>query len=484
MKNKRNNSYHNQQIKGIVSEFRSNPIAFLKANQYETSVLEYKSSFEFDTALNLCPFTKKDKNNLLNPELSLRIFETLVAFANTYGGLLIMGVEESKGRIVDDRQVFQCKKRFRNRLTNKTPCFNASYGVHGVEIGELVVQGIEKELSITGMDFDAFQRKILDRFALKADKKQIIFKPALYPCAPLSNNEQRAVIKISMTASLDQYIDEIFPLSISEKGSYQHTLGAITVKPAEKPLYITIDRNDSKTILHALPVRKTGKTELEKDLGRVETYISSRFGSALARQIAEELSGCLIKKSDEAPSSISKNELSDFIRKYSSIWKEAGLPYHMLEEYGKGIKPYTSDLALWEKENREEVLAFLFMVSLHFNTGWEKWTLKNGSNSIAVAGLFQAFHLNYWRTRFRALYALQYFNQELIYAEMEREVHSVISKKTKDIIKQYVPSKRVVSFIKSVADGDMGKISDKAKSVLMEIALLWKDNEAGMELPL
>lgn len=478
------NSENTKKTNAIIEEFRINPINFILKNQHESPILEFKSSFELDTALNLCPLSEKNKTIHINQALSMRIFETLVAFANTHGGLLILGLAESKGQIVDKSQKERCGIIFQEKKRSDKPCYKSPENGHHIDIGELKIYGIEKELAVCRMDFDAFQRRFQDRFTITGEKKRITFKPKVYPCDPGFNSNQKPVVRISMSNSVDQYIDEIFSVPVTGKNNKTLTLGAVTVKPAPTPIYLTIEENNSQNMLYALPIRKTGKTKLEKDLGRVQAYISNRFGSALAKQIAEELSSFAASSLAEKHHVVKEDDVHELVGRYAGEWKEAAYPYNMVEEYGKKIKSFTGDLKLWEKENRAEVMALLLMVSLHYNSGWEKWTLKNKSNETAVTELFETFHMNYWRTRFRALYALQFMDWGLVAAELKKPRHGILSNETLQAILTHVAKKTVAKFIRETADAGLGDISKKARQVLTEIATIWVDPDAGFKAPL
>jgi len=474
-------------VGGLVEKLRSNPVKFLSKHQHESTVLEYKASFEYDLAMDLCPLVKKKKDCLLNHALSWRILQSLLAFANTQGGLLLLGVAEKKSKIVDRGQRKQCEKKNRERMKSEKPCYDCSLDRPSMEIGELKIFGLERELSIRNMDFDKFQRHFLERFSLgsgKSAKRSLKFNPLVYPCAPSSERHaQRPWIKVSMSKSLDQYIEEIFPLQVSDPVDDAYTLGVVAIQPSTEPIYVTIEESSSKNILYALPVRKTGKTELEKDLGRVQTYISTRFGSAFADQVARKLYDLSKKSAADRATLLSVSDLPKLVKKYATEWKSLGYPYHLVEEYGKGIKSHAKNAKLWEKEKRPEVLAFLLMVSLHYNAGWEKWTLRNSTNDIAVSALFETFHTNYWRTRFRAFYGLQFMDQSYVSAELEKEKHKELSAKTHKALKKNVPDRTVVSFIKQIAEEANENIATRARQVLTEIATQWNDPDAGIDVP-
>ena len=475
------NNMTEQNIDDLIIEFKTDPLNFISKNQSETSILEFKSSFELDTALDLCPLINgADKNIILNQTLSLKIFETLVAFANSYGGLLIMGVAEFRGQIVGKIQKTNCQKQIKQGY----PCYKTSDILTQIKLGELIICGINRELDACGINFDSFQRRFRDRFTTSGGKRHILFKPKAYPCDFKPGKQALPIIKIIMSNSIDQYIDDIFPVLINGGNNHIFTLGAVRVKPSPTPIYLTIEENNSQNILYALPIRKTGKTELEKDLNRVQTYISNRFGSSLAKQIAKELCNTSETHISERQRITTELEVKELVAQYVTEWEKNGFPYNMVEEYGKTIKSFVYDVSFWQREKHPSTMAFLFMVSLHFNTGWEKWTKKNKNNKIAIHALFNTFYVNYWRTRFRTIYALQYMNQNLIKSELTKKRHKNISAKTRKILKSNVPEKTVVKILKNISDDDMGDISKKAKSVLTEIATLWKDKDAGLETPL
>lgn len=120
----------------LTQQIKNETKAFFKEgkNQTESIILEYKASFAYDTALALCPFCSSDKKNLLNDALSLRILETIIGFANTSGGLLIIGVAEKKGRIVDRKHQEICTEKYKEH-TQKPRCFQMGEPLACPEIG-------------------------------------------------------------------------------------------------------------------------------------------------------------------------------------------------------------------------------------------------------------------------------------------------------------------------------------------------------------
>jgi hypothetical protein len=472
-------------INSLMDQLHSDPIGFFEKNQSESSILEYKSSFELDTALEFCPIVKKKiKENLFNQAVSLRLFETLVAFANTTGGLLIMGVAEAGSAIVEPSQREICSRKLKDKINSQKRCYEFNLESFA-KIDSLNLIGLNQELSLSGMDFDGFQRHVLDRFSVNDNRKYISFKEVLYPCSPdAEKSNQKRTIHIFMSANLDACIEEIFPVVLPFENEKKCILGCIKVKPSLKPIYLTIDSKHSNNVLYALPVRKTGKTQIEKDVSRIQDYVESHFGSILAGKIVEEL----LARSQEMASSlvidITEQNVVKRAGQYAAEWEKAGFPYRMVEKDGQKFKGFTLEKTLWESENRLSVMAFLLMVSLHYNAGWEYWTPSNKKNPLAVTALFETFHMNYWRTRFRALYALQFMDQEIVKNELAKKKHQLISERTQNAIENHVAEKTVITFIREIADANLGDISKKASQVLIEIGSQWKDPEAGMEAPL
>jgi len=480
---------NSESVVSMLKALQSDPAIFLKTHQVETTILEYKSSFEFDTAMLLCPLVReKNRNHLLNQNLSYIIFKTLVAFANSFGGLLVMGVAEAKGAIVGSNEIAQCPVKNNPKENQKQSCFESIQGMPCFNIGNLQVFGLDRELAILEMDFDQFRRRFVDRFSLgtgKSRKKELKFKETRHPCMALpSRKDQTRSIRITMSESMDEYIHEVLPVIVADSQNNTSILGAVSVRPALKPIYLKIQESDSNTLLYALPVRKTGKTELENDPQRIYNYISNRFETKLAERIVKEIGRLSIEKVLDNDGLVDDTKLSEIVGEYALHWMDGGCAYHLVESLGKHVRAYTSDMAQWEGEERPEVKAFLLMVSLHYNTGWEKWTLKNKKNDVAVSSLLEALHMNYWRTRFRAFYVLQFMEQKKIKAELRRKHHQSLSNRTREILKTNVSKKTVVSFIKDIAESEMGDVSKKAKAVLIEIATLWNDPSAGIESPL
>ncbi len=179
-------------------------------------------------------------------------------------------------------------------------------------------------------------------------------------------------------------------------------------------------------------------------------------------------------------------EIYNSVTNYSIQWKNNGYSYYLVENYGKELKMYTpAHQKIWDNKELNEIeLAFILMISIHFNAGWEKWVPLNIDNELALHSLFLGMHVNYWRTRFRILYSLQFFDYDDIKNELNKIENKNLSDKIKEVIKNYVYSKQVVQFLHNVANSAPDYIASRAKAVLTEIASRWKDDLIDGIIPL
>lgn len=471
------------ELADLVRSFKTDTAAFLKAHPAETALLEYKAAFALDAALSLCPLVDRSKPSaLLNPEITLNIFTTLVAFANTRGGMLVLGVAEAGREIISERFKRACTLSKGKDRDQRPSCFAAHADRIARVANPLQIVGLEAELACRGTDFDGFQRQVQSVFATNATKPALKFMPAAYPCAGSSTVR---TFKVLPSEALDPHIREIAAVETADDAGATHLLGLFTVQPAPRPIYLTIDSSDSKNLIYALPVRKTGQTELEKDPRRIETYIFHRYEAKIAASIAKELANLAAAAKPAAPRALKSEDLSSMAGKNATVWQAEGWSYPMVESFGKELRAYTAKANLWEGESRPEVMALLLMVSIHNNAGWEIWTPKNKGNREAVKALFMALHVRqWWRTRFRVLYALQFMDWPQVSEELHDPIHSDLSKETLQAIRTHVAQKKVAKFIRKIAEAGMGDISKKAQQVLVEIGILFKDPEAGVDSPL
>ena len=468
------------ELADLVRSFKTDPAAFLKAHPAETALLEYKAAFALDAALSLCPLVDRTRANaLLNPEIILNIFITLVAFANTRGGMLVLGVAEAGREIISERYKNGCALADRADRADRLPCFEA-HATGAVQVNQaLNIVGLEAELAYRKMNFDAFQRYVQGLFSTNAAKSVLKFKHSLYPC---EGKHAARTTRILLSEALDPHIQEIAAVETAGDGGASHLLGLVTVQRASRPIYLTIDSSDSQNRIYALPVRKTGQTELERDPRRIETYIFHRYEAKIAERIAKELANLTLAAK---PRAFKPEDLAAMAAENAARWQAEGWAYPMVETFGKELRAYTVKTGLWEDESRPEVKALLLMVSIHYKAGWEIWTPRNNGNREAVKALFMALHVRqWWRTRFRVLYAMQFMDPEQIADVLADPIHADLSKETLGTIRTYVAQKTVAVFIRDVARAGLGDISRKAQEVLLEIATLWNDPVTGLDSPL
>jgi hypothetical protein len=273
-----------QQVMDLVEELRSGPDLFFEndRNQTESMILEYKASYAYDAALDLCPVTPKCKGAPFNDALVLRILETIVAFANTNGGMLILGVAEQKGQVVNDGQKFRC-----GQMNCQSPCFLALDALPACDIKNLRICGLNRELDLSGMDLDRFQRMIVERFSLTdvRKKKGMSFKHAVYPCDSTSPQKQTT---ISPSSSPDSLIEDIIHFDYACDNNV-YRLCAIVVAPAIDPVTLTIREDGSHTVKSVFPYRQPGKTLLEEDFQRILEYIQKRFNPQMVENFCDRI---------------------------------------------------------------------------------------------------------------------------------------------------------------------------------------------------
>lgn len=182
----------------------------------------------------------------------------------------------------------------------------------------------------------------------------------------------------------------------------------------------------------------------------------------------------------------SSGEIYNTLRNYAVRWKKNNYSYDLVENFGKNLKLFTTaHQKIWDdKDLNQTELALLLMISIHFNAGWEKWVPKNINNQLALHSLFIGLHVPYWRTRFRILYSLEFFNIEDINIELSKVENQSLSDKTQMTIKNYVFSKKVIHFLHNVVNSAPEYIASRSEDVLIEISSRWKDSRIDDVIPL
>ncbi len=183
---------------------------------------------------------------------------------------------------------------------------------------------------------------------------------------------------------------------------------------------------------------------------------------------------------------ISKIELLEKLTLYSEGWEASDYLYSIPENAGKLFKPHTvREISFWGDNLSLVNLSFLLTVAIHYNAGWQQWTLRNAGNKTAVTAMFKILQVTYRQPRLRALYAMQYLGlNELIMAELETQYQKTISDKIRHALVQYLPDKKMILFLKTIAGDNNPYVAEKAGQILSEIASFWDDPENIMSWPL
>lgn len=171
-------------------------------------------------------------------------------------------------------------------------------------------------------------------------------------------------------------------------------------------------------------------------------------------------------------------KIAQCITRVGSKWREAGMPYSLVMKYGESIYLHTQVDEVFNSVYDEAGLALGLIVSVHYGSGWEKWTSLNFSSSLAIEALLLNFRQHYWRVRFRTLYALQHVDPEIL-KNLLKEHECFLNEQTMIAIREHVYSKTVTRYFRHVAETSIDpNIRKKVLLVLSEISAPWKDASA------
>ena len=149
-------------------------------------------------------------------------------------------------------------------------------------------------------------------------------------------------------------------------------------------------------------------------------------------------------------------------------WVSSGCPYHMLEGINQQLKLLVrqppDDIAVKDSDT----LMMLLMAALHFGGDWAFWVRKNEGSKNALQQLLIQLNIDYYRPRFRALYALQSYDVNKV-KSMVNEVGDKISQGNKSIIEKYVYSRSIPEYLEKISKGADAEIAKRASAVLNEI---------------
>lgn len=159
-------------------------------------------------------------------------------------------------------------------------------------------------------------------------------------------------------------------------------------------------------------------------------------------------------------------ELSDI----ASEWELANKPYFIVENLQDRLKSVVRHPPEDAVTPSDPMRGFLLLAGLHHGGNWLHWVAENRCSPFAVSIILNTLKVTYERVRFRAFYALQFFDQaavrEAIVAPGFR-----ISANVKDIIEQYVLTRQVTLYLHKTASSSDQQLADKVRAVIREIEL-------------
>lgn len=126
------------------------------------------------------------------------------------------------------------------------------------------------------------------------------------------------------------------------------------------------------------------------------------------------------------------------------------------------------------RESSDEISAFGMMWVLYAGGAWKDPVLRNVSNEHAVRALFQALTgPEWWRVRFRSLYALQRIDRRLRDRICGEFIH--LPSDVNGLIQGVVRKGTVAAYINAVATDAPPRIATRAAEVVEELQRLWEE---------
>lgn len=157
-------------------------------------------------------------------------------------------------------------------------------------------------------------------------------------------------------------------------------------------------------------------------------------------------------------------ELSD----RAEAWQAAGKPYYLVEDLSKSLTALVRHPPATNSAPSEPYLGFLLLAGLHHGGNWLRWLQENTHSLHAIPIIFTALQTTYERVRFRALYALQYFDADIVHDAINTS-NVRLGASVKDIVEQYVVNRQVELYLHKTAGTGVGGLADKARGVIREI---------------
>lgn len=157
-------------------------------------------------------------------------------------------------------------------------------------------------------------------------------------------------------------------------------------------------------------------------------------------------------------------ELSDIAMK----WNASHRPYHHVEELSKGLVGLIRNPPLDVVKAEEPLRSFLLLAGLHHGGNWLHWVGDSLGTTQAVATILTALGVSYERARFRAQYALQYFDPELVRQSLGKP-QVRIGAPDRKIVEEYVLNGSVKTYLLEKAISAERGLAEKLRVVVGEI---------------
>lgn len=170
-------------------------------------------------------------------------------------------------------------------------------------------------------------------------------------------------------------------------------------------------------------------------------------------------------------------ELSDI----ADIWERTQRPYHHVENLSNGLCGLIRHPPANVVTTEEPLRSFLLLAALHNGGNWLYWVGANLNSPLAVATILTALGVSYERVRFRAYYALQFFDPEMIRQGLVK-THVRISESDIKIIEQYVLNGNVKAYLLETAGFVENRLAEKVRTVIREIEQFGPDPASNTHL--
>lgn len=148
-------------------------------------------------------------------------------------------------------------------------------------------------------------------------------------------------------------------------------------------------------------------------------------------------------------------------------WQKQSFPYFIVESLQDIQKAYVRHPPTNTDIKNPVTLSFLLLAGFHFGGNWCFWLTKNATNLFIKNTFESCFSVSYRGPVYRALFALQFLGDEQLFAYLPES--GEINESTKNLIRSYAMTGRVVEYLTELTKTDKGKTGQRAASVIKEI---------------